>query len=566
MGSTYVPSVILRRSNATTLVANVANVTTQYVAELASATSNVVLVDGAGRLTLSNVAQARLAHLGDVTAPIQAQLGALDSKIDEQGLALRDAVTANNVLVGNALVLSAQTASRALVLDATGNVASSAVTAAELAHLGGVTSPVQAQLGALGVRIDGQTANLAHSLASNVLVASHVLVLAAQTASRALVLDATGNVVSSAVTAAELGHLGGVASPVQAQLDGKQATVVGAASTVAAANLAASRVVVSDAGGKLAASALTTTQLGYLADVTSGIQAQLGGKQDAITGAASTVTASNLGSTVVVVTDVNGKLASSAMSTVTLSYLDATGPLQAQLNAKANIGDNAAFKELTVSGNLAVTGTTTFINTEQTVVQDPVVVLNSGRIDQPTGFYLLQGGTANVALVYQNGGLEVFTTGTAANAASYAVGAYQRLRVGDIAAGAASLAGRLTVVPAAAANGYMCSMAESYSAVNSVHSIAVSTIDAADAGAGIFAGQLMIFVTNGATDGTNKTGYASVSLLKSPPDFDVVPISIHRNVNLAQFDVGRSNGGDAVIVVTDPGCRVSWKFDGNTIR
>ena len=95
-------------------------------------------------------------------------------------------------------------------------------------------------------------------------------------------------------TTEELNCLVGVTSKIQAQLNGKQASITGAATTIAANNLTASRALISNSDGKIAASAVTSTELGYLAGVTSAIQTQLNGKQPSITGAATTITSSNL--------------------------------------------------------------------------------------------------------------------------------------------------------------------------------------------------------------------------------------------------------------------------------
>lgn len=59
---------------------------------------------------------------------------------------------------------------------------------------------------------------------------------------------------------------------------GKQATITGGATTIANSNLTASRALVSDANGKVAVSAVTSTELGYLDGVTSAIQTQINGK------------------------------------------------------------------------------------------------------------------------------------------------------------------------------------------------------------------------------------------------------------------------------------------------
>lgn len=64
----------------------------------------------------------------------------------------------------------------------------------------------------------------------------------------------------------------------QQDIDSKQATITGAATTITSSNLTASRALVSDSSGKVAVSAVTSTELGYLDGVTSAIQTQLDGK------------------------------------------------------------------------------------------------------------------------------------------------------------------------------------------------------------------------------------------------------------------------------------------------
>jgi hypothetical protein len=65
---------------------------------------------------------------------------------------------------------------------------------------------------------------------------------------------------------------------VQAVLDGKQDKVTGGATTILSANLAASRALASDGSGKVVTSAATSAELGHLSGVTSGVQAQLNAK------------------------------------------------------------------------------------------------------------------------------------------------------------------------------------------------------------------------------------------------------------------------------------------------
>jgi len=73
----------------------------------------------------------------------------------------------------------------------------------------------------------------------------------------------------------ELSRVNGVTSSIQTQLDNKQNTVNGAASTVTSSDLTASRALISNSSGKVAVSAVTSTELGYLDGVTSSIQTQI---------------------------------------------------------------------------------------------------------------------------------------------------------------------------------------------------------------------------------------------------------------------------------------------------
>ena len=95
------------------------------------------------------------------------------------------------------------------------------------------------------------------------------------TASRALVSDGSGDVSVSAVTSTEVGYLDGVSSAIQTQLDAKQATITGSATTIDTESLTASRAIISNASQKIAVSDVTNTELGYLDGVTSAIQTQM---------------------------------------------------------------------------------------------------------------------------------------------------------------------------------------------------------------------------------------------------------------------------------------------------
>jgi len=82
----------------------------------------------------------------------------------------------------------------------------------------------------------------------------------------------------TSVTSTELGYVHGVTSNIQDQLDAKQATITGAATTIVSNDLTASKAVISNANGKIDVSDTTSTELGYVHGVTSAIQTQIDNK------------------------------------------------------------------------------------------------------------------------------------------------------------------------------------------------------------------------------------------------------------------------------------------------
>ena len=166
-------------------------------------------------------------------------------------------------------------------------------------------------------------------------VASTITNIPTLTASRALVSSAAGELGVSAVTSQELANLSGNTANIQTQLNGKQATITGAASTITSTNLTSLRALQSDANGKVSVSSVTITELGYLSGVTSAIQSQLNSKQATLTGAASSITSNNLTDNRVLVSDASGKVVASTLTTTELGHLSGvSSAIQSQLNGK----------------------------------------------------------------------------------------------------------------------------------------------------------------------------------------------------------------------------------------
>ena len=93
----------------------------------------------------------------------------------------------------------------------------------------------------------------------------------------------TTPVITLNVPTASAANRGALSSADWSTFNGKQAAITGAATTITTADLTASRVLVSDGSGKVAANAVTTTTLGFL-DATSSIQTQLNAKGYAMAG------------------------------------------------------------------------------------------------------------------------------------------------------------------------------------------------------------------------------------------------------------------------------------------
>ena len=135
----------------------------------------------------------------------------------------------------------------------------------------------------------------------------------------------------------EFQYLNGVSSAIQTQLDAKQPTITGSASTIDTESLTANRAVISNGSQKIAVSDVTDTELGYLDGVTSSVQTQIDSKQATITGGASTIASSNLTASRALQSNGSGKVVVSDVTTTELGYLDGvTSAIQTQIDSKQN--------------------------------------------------------------------------------------------------------------------------------------------------------------------------------------------------------------------------------------
>lgn len=116
----------------------------------------------------------------------------------------------------------------------------------------------------------------------------------------------------------------------------KQNVITGAASTVVTANLTTERALVSSGTGKIVVSSATAQDLGRLHGVTSDVQTQIDGKQDIITGAASSIVENDLPPGRVLISSASGKVYTdtNVPTSLELSYLSGCeGSVQTQINS-----------------------------------------------------------------------------------------------------------------------------------------------------------------------------------------------------------------------------------------
>jgi len=307
-------------------------------------TNMAMISDNTGKVAVSNkVTTTELEYLDGVTGVVQSQIN-----------------TKQIIVTGAATTITGidLNSNMAMVSDVDGKVAvSSKVTTTELEYLDGVTGLVQDQIDTKQVIVTGAAATITGTNLD---------------ANMAMISNVNGKVaVSNKVTTTELEYLDGVTGLVQSQINTKQIIVTGAATTITGTDLDANMAMISDNDGKVAVSSkVTTTELEYLDGVTGLIQDQINTKQVIVTGAATTITGTNLNSNMAMISDISGKVTvSSKVTTTELEYLDGvTGLVQDQINTKQVIVTGAA---------TTITGTD--LNTNMAMISD-----NDGKVSVST--------------------------------------------------------------------------------------------------------------------------------------------------------------------------------------
>jgi hypothetical protein len=192
--------------------------------------------------------------------------------------------------------------------------------------------------------------------------------LAGPTFTGTVVLPSTTSI--GDVSSTEIGYVNGVTSAIQTQLDSKLASATASTTYATLAGPTFTGTVVLP--NTTSIGTVDATELAYVNGVTSAIQTQLDAKaptaDPTFTGTVSGVTKSHVGL---------GNVDNTA---------DADKPIsddtQDALDLKADIAGATFTGDVTVEGNLVVSGTSTTVNVTELVVADPLVYMSSGQWDE----------------------------------------------------------------------------------------------------------------------------------------------------------------------------------------
>lgn len=173
-------------------------------------------------------------------------------------------------------------------------------------------------------------------------------------ASSAVVTDGSSKLTTvSGVSATEVGYLANVTSDIQAQLDTKLSGASGAISTVVSSNLTANRAVISNGSGKIAVSGTTDTELGYVSGVTSALQTQINAKAPSASPTFTGTITTPLTASRAVATGGSSELVASSATSTELGYLSGvTSAIQTQLNGKVSDTSDTMTGTLEIQGGV----------------------------------------------------------------------------------------------------------------------------------------------------------------------------------------------------------------------
>ena len=343
---------------------NVTAVEARRVANIAGAVSTITTADltasralvssGSGKVAVSDVTSTELGYVDGVTSAIQTQLNAgvtntnsVKANVDAAEANIAGVIAGTKNFTGQITMADDLVIQGNLIVNGdttTSNTINAVIQDRFLMLANSVTGTPSADVGIFFNRGNEGNATLFYDESAKSFTLSET-----RDPDSNVVISPTGaaNLVTGQFSASTIKYNG--ADLNTAITDNRS----GAVSTVYKDNLTASRAVVSDGSGKIAISAVTSTEVGYLDGVTSAIQTQLtAGVTEStaiearraanIAGAVSSITTGNLTASRAIVSDGSGKVGVSDVTSTEIGYLDGvTSAIQTQLDSK---GSTAGFQ------------------------------------------------------------------------------------------------------------------------------------------------------------------------------------------------------------------------------
>ena len=174
---------------------------------------------------------------------------------------------------------------------------------------------------------------------------------------------------------------------ITALINAKQDTITGAATTITGSDLTADKAVVSNGSGKIAVSAVTSTELGYLSGTTSSVQTQINGKQNTLTaGTGIDITSDTISTDLSNLVD-TGALQSDAVTAPKIAQFDDN--LSAATAGHILVSDGTDFTNVAVSGDVTIAsnGAVTIASdaVEASMIEDNVQLEGNESVGIPSG-------------------------------------------------------------------------------------------------------------------------------------------------------------------------------------
>jgi hypothetical protein len=198
----------------------------------------------------------------------------------------------------------------------------------------------------------------------------------------------------------------------------KQNAITGAATTITTSDLTASRALISNASGKVDVSTVTSTELGYLSGVTSAIQTQLNTKASSFTGTTNYIakftSSSAIGNSLIFDNGTSVGIGTATPSTF-LHIIGANTSNRGQLSIQSNNTSNAAkmsfYYDTTLQGNIGTVSSDFYL---ESINNLSIYAGGAERLKVTTG------GNLQIKHSTSDTGIEMFYNGTTSTGAMLA--------------------------------------------------------------------------------------------------------------------------------------------------